>query len=708
MRFAFCVHAHQPPGNFDWVFRAAVDKSYRPFFELLEAHPAMRVSAHFSGSLLEWLEANDGAFIDLVRGQVERGQVELVTAGLYEPVLALLPPHDRANQVLAHRAYLERLLGADTHVGWLTERVWQPELARDLASAGVRAVALDDTHFLSAGVVPEDLLRGPFITEHQGAPLVVQPASEEMRHLIPWRPVEEVAAALEAHAADGTQLLVFTDDIEKFGLWPQTYESVYGEGWLDRFFGAATALDGVDVVPLGEALSGEPPSRRVYIPDGSYPEMLRWTLPASTQRTHTALQERLSEAGQWDELKPLLRAGSYFQYLARYPEVNWLHKRMLDVSERVAARYRPSQVARDVGALPEPVRDLWRAQANCAYWHGLFGGTYLPHLRQTLWRHLLRAERALEVGGARRQPLRVLDLDADMRDEVLFTSETLIIAVAPGEGGAVVELSERRAAVNLLDTLARRPEAYHAEGDDAPYPYDRGRRACFVDRFLAPGAPPEVESDIEDVGEFSGRPYDMRVLRARDGARVVLAREASAPGGTVRVEKTLAFPRDGWPLRVEYRLTNVAGIVEARFGVEQNFGVFWADGEAGRYDCGLGDTGLREQTSARDASQFDLALDRPSVRVAVRASRPADLDVRPITTYSQSEAGVEWIPQSVACLFSWPLTLAPGAMFEVSFTLEVAGEADVTADADTPDVAEQPAPLDGPAPDATAAEETAP
>src|SRR5580692_5539309 len=35
---------------------------------------------------------------------------------------------------------------------------------------------------------------------------------------------------------------------------------------------------------------------------------------------------------------------------------------------------------------------LHRAQCNDAYWHGIFGGLYAPHLRTELWRELVRAE----------------------------------------------------------------------------------------------------------------------------------------------------------------------------------------------------------------------------------------------------------------------------------------------------------------------------
>src|SRR5690606_19022030 len=101
VRFSILVHGHQPPDNYNWVFHEAIEEAYAPFFSLLDEFRWLRVSVHFSGSLLEWIERNNPALIDWMRTLVERGQVELVTAGLSAPVLALIPPHDRANQILA-------------------------------------------------------------------------------------------------------------------------------------------------------------------------------------------------------------------------------------------------------------------------------------------------------------------------------------------------------------------------------------------------------------------------------------------------------------------------------------------------------------------------------------------------------------------------------------------------------------------------------
>ncbi|MBX7111339.1 MAG: DUF1926 domain-containing protein [Dehalococcoidia bacterium] len=661
------VHGHQPPGNFDSVFRRGVAQCYLPFFELLEEFPDVRLSVHFSGSLLEWLEQNDPRVIELLQRLAERGQVEPAAAGLFEPVLALLPNADRVNQLLAHRALLKRLFGVDTHTGWLTERIWMQEIAATLHDGGIEVVPLDDLHFLSAGLALEELA-GPFRTEYQGKALTVVPAIEELRMSIPWRPIPEVLATLRREAARGVPLLTFADDIEKFGMWPGTFTSVHRRGWLRRFFDGLSRLREVQTVPLGEAVAALPPGPRVYLPDGSYPEMLRWSLPPAGQRRARATQEHLEAAGLWDEVRPQLRAGTYFQFLAKYPESNHIHKRMLDMSARVARRHRPSSIVPDQ-PLPPPVYHLYRAQANCAYWHGLFGGTYLPLLRQSLFRSLLRAEHALEDEGVPVPPLRVLDLDADGIEEALLSTDALTACIAPGDGGSVVELSDRAAAVNVVDTLARRPEAYHEEGARAPYPYDRGRRGCFVDRFLAPGSPPARSLPVIDHGDFAGKPYELATRRTAGRPEVHLARQAAAPGGVVRVEKTLTFEADGRTLDARYRLTGIEGLVDARFGIEHNLGLFFDEFPRGEVALAGRTHALARGGAARRATEATVALAGHGICIGMSVSQPADIDLRTVATVSQSEAGFEEIPQSLACLFSWPLRLAPGDGFEVDLRL---------------------------------------
>ena len=134
---ALVIHSHQPVGNFDHVFEGATRKAYAPFLRLLSQHPRIRVSLHYSGILLEWLEARHPEFFDQLRRLIERHQVELVGGGYFEPVLPAIPDRDKRRQMERLREAVERHFGRVPTGLWLAERVWESTLARPLAEAGL-------------------------------------------------------------------------------------------------------------------------------------------------------------------------------------------------------------------------------------------------------------------------------------------------------------------------------------------------------------------------------------------------------------------------------------------------------------------------------------------------------------------------------------------------------------------------------------------
>ena len=95
----FCVHSHQPIGNFDVVFEEAYEKCYKPFFEVVEKHPSLPVCCHFSGCLIDWLEAKKPEFIHLLKKMSDRGQLEFIGGGYYEPIFGLIPQKDLLGQL---------------------------------------------------------------------------------------------------------------------------------------------------------------------------------------------------------------------------------------------------------------------------------------------------------------------------------------------------------------------------------------------------------------------------------------------------------------------------------------------------------------------------------------------------------------------------------------------------------------------------------
>lgn len=231
VNFIFGIHNHQPLGNFGWVMESAYERSYRPFMETLEEYPNMKVAVHYSGPLLEWIRDNKPEHLDLLRSLVKRGQLEIVVAGFYEPVLASIPKEDRIVQIEKLKEFA-RNLGYEARGVWLTERVWQPELVKSLRAAGIDYVIVDDYHFMSAGLSKDELF-WPYYTEDGGEVITVFPIDEKLRYLIPFRPVDKTLEYLHSlDDGDESKVAVFHDDGEKFGVWPGTYEWVYEKGWL--------------------------------------------------------------------------------------------------------------------------------------------------------------------------------------------------------------------------------------------------------------------------------------------------------------------------------------------------------------------------------------------------------------------------------------------------------------------------------------------
>jgi len=302
------IHAHQPVGNFEDVMERCYQQGYLPFVRLLEKHPAVRVGLHYSGPLLLWIEAHHPEYFDLLRLLVGRKQVEMVGGGFYEPILTVIPAEDQREQIERLSSYIDRHFGERPAGAWLAERVWEPQLPSVLASAQVGYTLVDDFHFLCAGFEPPELF-GAYQAEDRGKSVRLFAGQKALRYLVPW---EKVAAAIaylkEAAAMHPDGIASFGDDMEKFGVWPGTYEYCYTDHWLEDFFVALEAnSDWLSLTPPGEYAKSHAPLGRAELPAASYPEMMEWALPTSVrQRFHLVQQEFAKRP----EVAGFLRGGS--------------------------------------------------------------------------------------------------------------------------------------------------------------------------------------------------------------------------------------------------------------------------------------------------------------------------------------------------------------------------------------------------------------
>jgi hypothetical protein len=679
LAFCFGVHNHQPIGNFEGVLRETTAQAYRPFFERLRARPEVRLTVHCTGSLLEWLREHEPATFDLLGEVVATGRVELLTGGFYEPILAILPDPDKRGQIQRLSEFLAAHFGVRPRGMWLAERVWEPHLARALHDAGVEYVLVDDRHFALAGLEPEEL-GGYYLTEDQGATLGVFPINERLRHLIPFADVEKSLEYLGERRGTLPAVTVM-DDGEKFGAWPGTYRHVYEDGWLDRFFDRVLGTPWLRLATFGDVVDAMPASGRVYLPTASYQEMGEWALPPDAGH---ALREAKRDLGQLEggaRLVGLLRGGFWRNFLVKYPEVAEFYWKMLRVS---AAIERARDVRADDRRLLAAREALWRGQANDAYWHGVFGGCYLPHLRRAVKSALLEAEAQLTPGG---EPVEVSvsDANGDGQDEVLVRTPALSVTLNPSRGGTLSEIGARGRRHDLADVFGRRPEAYHRQLGSAAatmrsihdpptekepglqrlLAYDRFRRVSLLDGlFGADGELDAVEPWAASRLALGAAAFDRTVERDGDAVHVTLRHLATEPT-VLHVGKRVSIRDAG--VTVRYRLGAPDGDLHGRWAVQWNLAL--SAGEApGRYLTLAGRPSLGSAGRLAGATEVTLVDEWLGLRARLAWSPGAELAWGPVETVSVSEAGFERIYQGLALLLTWPVA---GDLAEMATTLAV-------------------------------------
>ena len=519
-------------------------------------------------------------------------------------------------------------------------------------------------------------------------------------------PFQEPHASYEflmriAHERPGSTV-VFADDGEKFGSWPETFDHVYANGWLRRFCDMLSAnRDWLQTSTFARAVDETVPLGKVYLPNSSYREMTEWALPADRLVRYEHATRSTAGDEKADLLRPFVRANGFWRnFKARYAESDEMYTRMLGISDRLANLSADA----DPELLASSRADLYKGQCNCPYWHGAFGGLYLPHLRNAIYRHLIAAHNALDEAEGKVGPrvsLDVKDFNLDARQEVRLENDRLIATIRPALGGHIYELDERHSLVNLLATLDRRPEAYHGaiaaaarggnEGHDRPFDpdrvvmkqenldrrivYDRHPRKALVDHFY----PLDVRLDdltlCHDVerGDFATGTYLARIGRGDDRAAVVMERPGWADGHAIRVRKTVSLASDSPTLDVDYELEDLPEGVPVHFAVEINIAAMAGRADDRYYSDGDGDRlgTLDSRLDASDSEGIDLTDEWLDLLVSLRWSTPSGLWCHPIETVSQSEGGFEGVYQSSAVIPHWIVKAGPSRRWSVRISWTV-------------------------------------
>jgi alpha-amylase len=243
-------------------------------------------------------------------------------------------------------------------------------------------------------------------------------------------------------------------------------------------------------------------------------------------------------------------------------------------------------------------------------------------------------------------------------------------------GGQIYELDVRANGHNLLATMQRREEAYHAkvlkgqqqvEGEAASIHdrivlkrndlneylnYDQRLRKSLVDHFWDENVSLSAVASGRAVerGDFSEGSYRATIRRNPERIQVMLEREGNAWGVPLKLTKGVTLNQRSSELEIAYLLEGLPQGSRFHFGVEFNFSGL-PEGQGDRFFS----TGSDRQRRGHLGERLDLQGLRDlrltdqwlGLDIGLEWDRPGAIWTFPIHSVNGSEAGFELVHQSV-------------------------------------------------------------
>ena len=679
IKFILGIHNHQPIGNFQWVFQKGYEVAYKPFIDVMLKHKNIKWNLHSSGMLWEFMVEHHSEYIEFIKAMISDKRLEIISGGYYEPILSVIPDYDRQGQIKQLSEFIKKKLVYECQGAWCAERVWEPSLVKSLADTGIKYTILDDVHFMATGLTEKDL-EGFYTTEDEGRVISVFPISQKLRYLIPFQDVSVCMDYFKQLAQTGRDIVVvMADDGEKFGMWPGTDKHVYENGWLDNFLTAIEEnSDIVETTTFSEVLEENKSLGRIYFPTNSYFEMAEWTLPSSAQE-HFENFVRQNDSNP--TVKPFIRGGFWRNFLNKYEESNNIHKKMLYMSSKIYSKKVKGKTITD-----DLQKFLYAGQCNCAYWHGVFGGLYLPHLRKAIYENLLKAENLYNDKFGIKKGWLAKDFDCDAIDELLYESENQNIYVDLENGGSIFEFDVLKKNYNFSNVLTRRYEYYHKKLQDAirnnritdsitsihtdavkvkelglenHLVYDWYRKSSLLDHFFHVDTKYDQLYNVKFIedGDFVLGKYNAKII----SNKLQLTRKGHVwfEGSHLPVEVVKVInPLSENGYEVEYNIKNLSDKkIDFLFGVEQVFA--FSENT---------DDDVKEFVNVNEWTRKD---DNLNVIAKIGSSINCDIWVTPIQTVSNSDNGYEKTYQGTTVVNVYRFSLDVNKLFSFKIKTEI-------------------------------------
>lgn len=671
-KLLFGIHMHQPIDNFDWVIKHGVEVCYGPFFEVMSKYPEFKFAVHCSGWLMEEIKKKHPKLYKNIKKLVDHGSIEFFGAGYYEPILSVIPSQDRIDQIDMLSNSIEKDFMQRPQGLWLTERVWESALIPDLEKSGIEYTVMDDYHFECAGF-DTDILDGYYMSEEGGSKMGLFPISKKLRYAIPFLNVPSAIEAIKSFSRKENSAAIIFDDAEKFGMWPGTFEWVYEKKWLENFVEAVLADEAIETMHYKEYFEGEKTRGIAYLPNVSYYEMGEWSLRADDALKLQNFKKEMGEKRYEEEGVKFLKGGIWKNFLVKYEESNRIHKRTLELSKA------KQEVKKKKFALA-----LHKAQANDSLWHGVFGGLYLPNLRDNVYTYIIEAE---NIRYGKKMQILSDKNELDGYKKFKTVTQEYIWRFDSAYGGQLVEFDSREQKFNWQNTLTRRKEAYHEHLLDPKYQeheevekaeksdgidtihhaaievsdelknaiiYDWHLKNSFIDHISNENFNVDnfKYANFREFGDFANQPFESKSTKEsvsfwRDGGIYTDKKEDTS------ILKRYRPYKNGFSFDIDLK-TQANGVF--RYIMEHNF-------HFGEYTVVMvNNQTLEEKGSLYGVNCLEIIDNHLGKRITISLNQNFDLHYFELQTLSQSEHGFDLSTQGVSFAMVIP--------FESSLILE--------------------------------------
>ncbi|MCK9490961.1 MAG: DUF1926 domain-containing protein [Sulfurimonas sp.] len=651
----FGVHMHQPVDNFGDAVDEAIELCYKPFFETMVNYPEFKFSVHCSGWLLDRIRKNSPDIFQNMKTLTDNGSIEWIGAGYYEPVLSSIPSNDRKAQIKKLNKYIKKHLGVKPKGLWLTERVWESSIVLDIASCGNEFVMVDDYHFLSSGF-DANKMNGYYKTEESGLEIGLFPIAQSLRYALPFFSVQRAIDTILKCADSENSAAIIFDDAEKFGLWPKTHEWVYEKKWLEKFLKAVIGHKQIQTQHFSDYMKQNRSLGLAYLNNTSYFEMGEWSLKPAQTIALESLKQSLGDEYFNKMAVAFVKGGVWKNFFIKYSESNYLHKRMLNLSL--------NQENLDKSTLDL----LYKLQTNDVFWHGVFGGLYLPNLRDNAYKYLLEIEK---TRAQKHTTYELLDINKDGYDELKVLTQNLSAVFSTRHGAQMIELGSLETFFNWQNTLMRRKEAYHEKilnpkveivhqssedeietiHSDAvlideslkdELIYDWYPKYSFIDHFSFEGFCLESFKDLtfREVGDFVNQAFvknEKENIFIRDGG---LYLDESYP---TRLTKEYMFDKN----KIELNL-DVDSKYSQKLFYAMEFNFHFAHPHKVTFNSKTIENGFSEV----DCDELIIVDDFTNQILKLTTNKKCNIYGYILNTVSQSESGFDKVAQGISFIFS--------------------------------------------------------